>query len=205
MNKILLAGLLLAALTGCKDERETGVKPTNVIDVSAVADPNSFAQPEKVRIEHIDLDLGVDMDARVLRGSALYRLQWLDERASELVLDTRGIDIRSVQGLDGKKWRDLKFKLDDEDAMYGSALRITMKQQLPQVRINYATRPEASGDDRQRTTVHVQPVAGHSCPFLGAPSGYPRRAFHLRCADPHRSVADGVDERRQRPQCEARR
>jgi leukotriene-A4 hydrolase len=145
MNKFLLPVLLLAALTGCKDGRETGVKPANVIDVSVAADPNSFAQPDKVRIEHIDLDLGVDMAARVLRGSAEYRLQWLDEKASELVLDTRGIDIRSVQGLDGKKWRELPFKLDAEDAMYGSALRITMKRQLPQIRIGYATRPEASG------------------------------------------------------------
>ena len=145
MNKLLLAGLLLAALAGCKAEREPDTKTTNVIDATVVADPNSFAQPDKVRIEHINLDLSVDMAAKVLRGSAEYRLQWLDGKANELVLDTRGIDIRSVQGLDGKKWRDLPFKLDAEDAIYGSALRIRMKQQLPQVRINYATRPEASG------------------------------------------------------------
>lgn len=145
MNKLLLAGLLLAALAGCKTERESGAQTANAIDATVVHDPNSFAQPEKVRIEHIDIDLKVDMAARVLHGSAEYRLQWLDDRASELVLDTRGIAIRSVQGLDGKKWRDLPFKLDAEDAIHGSALRIRMKKQLPQVRIRYATRPEASG------------------------------------------------------------
>ncbi len=145
MNRLLIAGLLLAALVGCKAEHATENKTANVIDVSVVADPNSFAQPELVRIEHVNLDLKVDMAARVLAGNAEYRLQWLDDKADALVLDTRGIDIRSVQGKDGKKWRDLPFTLDAEDAIYGSALRIQMKQQLPQVRIHYATRPEASG------------------------------------------------------------
>lgn len=145
MNKFLWTGLLLVALAGCKAEREAETKTANVIDATVVADPNSYAQPEQVRIEHINLDLKVDMAAKVLTGSADYRLQWPDDKARELVLDTRGIDIRSVQGLDGKKWRALPFKLDAEDAMYGSALRIQMKQQLPQVRINYATRPDASG------------------------------------------------------------
>ena len=145
MNRIASVGLLLLALAGCDAGRETETRTSNAIDATPVEDPNSFAQPGKVRIEHIDLDLRVDMEAKVLRGSATYRLQWLDDRARELVLDTRAIDIRSVQGLDGKQWRDLPFKLDAEDPMFGSALRIRMQQQLPQVRIRYSTRPEASG------------------------------------------------------------
>ena len=145
MNRLLIAGLLLAALVGCKAEHATENKTANVIDVSVVADPNSFAQPELVRIEHVNLDLKVDMAARVLAGSAEYRLQWLDDKASELVLDTRGIDIGSVQGLDGKKWLPLKYALDAEHPIYGSALRIRMPKPLTQVRIDYRTRPDASG------------------------------------------------------------
>lgn len=145
MSRMFFTALLFLALLGCRAEQDSDARTANVIDATMAADPNSFAQPDKVRIEHITLDLGVDMPAKVLRGSAEYRLRWMDGKADELVLDTRGIDIRSVQGLDGKKWRALPFTLDAEDAMYGSALRIRMKQQLPQVRINYATRPEASG------------------------------------------------------------
>ena len=37
MNKFLLAGLLLAALAGCKAERETGAETANVIDATPVA------------------------------------------------------------------------------------------------------------------------------------------------------------------------
>lgn len=145
MNKLIVMAVLGLALVGCKPEKTPEAKTANVIDATFVPDPNSFAQPDKVRIEHINLDLKVDMAARVLAGSAEYRLQWLDDKASELVLDTRGIDIRSVQGFDGKKWRALPFTLDAEHTLYGSALRIRMKQQMPQVRIHYATRPEASG------------------------------------------------------------
>jgi aminopeptidase N len=145
MSRTLFTALLCLALLGCRSEQDSDARTANVIDATLAVDPNSYAQPDKVRIGHITLDLGVDMAAKVLRGSAAYRLQWIDDKADELVLDTRGIDIRSVQGLDGKKWRALPFTLDAQDAMYGSALRIRMKQQLPQVRINYATRPEASG------------------------------------------------------------
>jgi aminopeptidase N len=137
--------MLCLALTACKPEQGAEATTANVSDQSYIADPNSYAQPDQVRIEHIRLDLVVNMPQRVVKGSAELSLQWLKPESKQLVLDTRDLKISSVQGFDGKKWRKLGFKLDAADAIYGSALRITLPEQQQRVRIIYQTSTEASG------------------------------------------------------------
>jgi aminopeptidase N len=85
------------------------------------------------------------MQARTLAGSAELFLKWQDDKARELVLDTRDLQIRSVQGFDGKAWKNLSYRLDAADPTLGSALRIKLSSALPRVRIGYSTVPEASG------------------------------------------------------------
>ena len=145
MNRLLAAAMLCLALTGCKSEQGSDAGTANVIDSRFIADPNSYAQPDKVRIAHIRLDLSVNMPQRVLKGSADLALHWLDPEARQLVLDSRDLKISAVQGFDGKKWRKLGYKLDAADALFGSALRISLPEQYPRVRIVYQTSPEASG------------------------------------------------------------
>ncbi len=81
MKRLLSAAMLCLALTGCKSEQGSDAKTANVIDSRFIADPNSYAQPDKVRIEHIRLDLSVDMPQRVLKGSADLALHWLDHES----------------------------------------------------------------------------------------------------------------------------
>src|SRR5205085_5157436 len=108
-------------------------------------DPSSYSQPEKVVITHLALELGVDFAKKVLAGSATYDLDWKDPAATTLVLDTRDLDVASVEGYDNGAWTPLKYALADKDKILGSALSITLPKQLSKVRVNYATRPEASG------------------------------------------------------------
>lgn len=145
MRKFVFIAFFCAVLCGCKAEQKPGAKADNVVDARLVVDPNSYAQIDKVQVEHLRLNLSVDMDSHILKGSADLSLRWLDPKAKELVLDTRALNIISVQGGDGKSWKALGFKLDAADAMYGSALRINMPNAMPRVRIAYATSPEASG------------------------------------------------------------
>ncbi len=145
MKNVLLAAVFCATLLGCKSEKNLDSKANNVVDTRLVVDPNSYAQIDKVQIEHLRLNLSVDMDAHILKGTADLSLQWLDPKAKELVLDTRALNITSVQGGDGKVWKKLNFKVDAANALYGSALRITMPSAMQRVRIAYSTSPEASG------------------------------------------------------------
>ncbi len=112
----------------------------------AETDPHSYAEPRVVTVTSLVLDLGVDFDKRELAGSAELALDWHDPKAHTLVLDTRDLVIDAVAavGADGRE-SAATFTLDARDPIFGSALRITLEQAAPKVRIRYRTQPVASG------------------------------------------------------------
>jgi aminopeptidase N len=108
-------------------------------------DANSYAEPEKVVVTHLTLDLAVDFDKKVLAGTAMLDLDWKDKTAAALVLDSRDLNIARIEGGDGTTWQELKYELAPRDAIFGSKLSIAMPSALAKVRISYSTVPEASG------------------------------------------------------------
>jgi aminopeptidase N len=108
-------------------------------------DVSSYAEPEKVVVKHVALDLGVDFAKKVLAGTATLDLDWKDPAYKTLSLDTRDLDIQKVEGFDGSSWQALQHTLAAKDAILGSRLDIAMPSPMKQVRITYATSPDASG------------------------------------------------------------
>ena len=114
--------------------------------VALAADPHSYAQPDAVRVTHLDLDLKLDFGKRELAGNATLKLDWKDAKAQDLVLDTRDLKIANVEALDGSgKGTPLKFALAPRDKELGSKLTIAAPTHPAAVRITYATVPQASG------------------------------------------------------------
>jgi len=114
--------------------------------VAFAADPHSYAQPEVVKVTHLDLDLKLDFGKRELAGNATLKLDWKDGKAKSLVLDTRDLKIASVESLDAAgKASPLKFALAPRDKELGSKLTIDAPSHPASVRITYVTVPEASG------------------------------------------------------------
>jgi aminopeptidase N len=110
------------------------------------ADPHSYAQPEQVRVTHLDLDLKIDFPHKQLDGRATLKLDWKDANAKTLVLDTRDLKIAKVEAVDGAgKATALKYALAPADKQLGSKLTIQAPQHPAQVRITYTTAPTASG------------------------------------------------------------
>lgn len=58
-------------------------------------DHYSSAEPEKVRVHHLSLDLAVDFERKVVSGSATLLLHHLSDTRS-LILDARSLDITSI-------------------------------------------------------------------------------------------------------------
>ncbi|MGY0634687.1 M1 family metallopeptidase [Luteimonas sp. A478] len=108
-------------------------------------DEHSYAEPHKVVIEDLALDLALDFDTRTLAGTASYTLEWKDGEATELLLDTRDLTIEQVEGEAGSGWQPLEFTLDDEDPVFGSRLIVQTPERPERVRVTYRTAPEASG------------------------------------------------------------
>jgi aminopeptidase N len=152
MRYSVLTICLAAALAGgCqRDAAPTAEPATPAAAAPATADArldeHSYAQPDKVRTQDLALALKVDFDAKTLSGSATYTLEWLDPKATQLVLDTRDLTIEKVVGeREDGKWVDLPFSLAPEDETLGSKLTIEAPQRNPRIRVTYTTSPEASG------------------------------------------------------------
>src|SRR6185312_6318484 len=120
---------------------------TLMLPLAALAnDPNSYAQPDQVRVTHLDLNLNIDFPHKQLDGQATLKLDWKNPQAQSLVLDTRDLEIAKIEavGSDGKA-TPLTYALAPRDKVLGSKLTIAAPKHPAQVRIVYTTSPEASG------------------------------------------------------------
>ncbi|TWI01790.1 aminopeptidase N [Luteimonas cucumeris] len=147
---ILVSCLAIVLAGGCARESATDPSSTAKQDAAVLParnhDENSYAQPDKVKIADLALDLGLDFDKKEIAGTATYTLDWLDKSARQLVLDTRDLTIEKVEGEGADaQWQPLKFALAPRDDKYGSKLTIETPQQFPRVRVTYRTSPQASG------------------------------------------------------------
>ncbi|GGA49169.1 M1 family metallopeptidase [Dyella nitratireducens] len=118
-----------------------------VLPVAAYAnDPYSYAQPDEVRVTHLDLKLKIEFPQRKLEGEATLTLNWKDPKAAVLVLDTRDLSIASVESVDAAgKTAPLTYALAPRDKQLGSKLTIQTPQHPHEIRIAYSTSPNASG------------------------------------------------------------
>ncbi|WP_166212435.1 M1 family metallopeptidase [Cognatiluteimonas telluris] len=143
----------LALLTACAREpgaaMPAATSPAPAKGPAAMAttrDEHSYAQPDKVRISDLALDLAVDFDRKQLSGTATYTLEWLDPQATQLVLDTRDLTITKVEGANREgQWTPLRYALAARDPILGSKLTIQVPERDTSVRVAYTTSPEASG------------------------------------------------------------
>ena len=127
-------------------------KPEPVAVLTAQHDEHSYAQPEKVRISNLALDLSLDFDRKQLAGTATFTLDWsprkaqLDREDASLVLDTRDLGIENIVGDHGDgTWDTLRYDLAPADKILGSKLTVQMPARNTKVRITYRTSPTASG------------------------------------------------------------
>lgn len=130
--------LLPFALVACAAPRPL---PTGQVPESAppVADPHSNGRPAEVRTTHLDLDLTLDFERHIARGTATHHLQRTDPRAP-LVLDTDDLTIESVTDQTGKA---VGFFLGAADPILGRALTIQLDPGVDTVVVHYATSPDA--------------------------------------------------------------
>ena len=143
----------------------------------ARADLHSFAHPEQVRVDHIDLDLTVDFEAKQLSGTATldYRRMPGAPGDAPLVLDTRDLTIVSVEEIAADPHlgiRAIDFTLGEPDPILGRSLTITPELVSSAVRIRYKTSPKASA----LQWLDPPLTAGKTRPFLFSQS----QAIHAR-------------------------
>ena len=110
----------------------------------------TFANTEQFVTRHIALDLDVDFEAEVLRGSVVLNMIVLDSSADQIILDTRDIEVESIVFfLANGDTEAASFEMGDVDAVLGTPLRIAVPERFDisdevAVKVNYKTSPNAS-------------------------------------------------------------
>lgn len=138
-------------------------------------DYHSFANIEQFRVTHIDLDLRVNFEWKVLDGVVGIEFKRLDPRATEFVLDTRDLNITDVSqkasdvlGATSKGepvWVARPFHFQKADPILGRALVIELppsKKPVEYIRIDYQTSPTAAA----LQWLTAKQTAGKHQPFL---------------------------------------
>jgi len=140
------------------------MNPDNLVKRLTDLDSNdrySHSEPDLVCVKHLDLDLTVLFDQRILTGTVDLTLdRWF---CGDLVLDTRNLTIHSAEySVDRQEFRQAPFELGNYNPILGAALRIRIPKKSIVVRVRYSTTPEASGLQWLEPTQ----TAGGQQPFL---------------------------------------
>ena len=144
------------------------------IGPDAHRDIHSFSAPDQIRVKHVDLDLEVRFEQKMLKGTATLELErFSKDAATPLRLDTRDLTIfKAEASADGKTFSETKFELGAADAILGAPLTVQLPAQATHVRITYETSPKASGVQ----WLDPSQTAGKKSPYMFTQS----QAIHAR-------------------------
>lgn len=144
------------------------------------ADPHSYAAPQDAVVTHIDLNLTLDFSQQALQGAATLAIDWKTADAKQLVLDTEGLTIASIDAVDAKGHAEpLSYTLAEAVPAMGAKLTIEAPQQPHAVRIAYTTAPDASG----LQWLAPEQTADHRAPFLFSQSESTHARSWVPCQD----------------------
>jgi leukotriene A-4 hydrolase/aminopeptidase len=129
-------------------------------------DQHSYAEPWKVRIQHLDLDWDVLFERRVLKGAATLTLE--QPYSGPLVLDSRELNVERAE-VNGSP---VRFETGPADPVLGAPLTVHLPDNTRVVRLVYETAPTASG----LQWLTPEQTGGKKHPFLFTQS----QAIHAR-------------------------
>jgi leukotriene A-4 hydrolase/aminopeptidase len=144
---VILLGLFIMA---CRNSSSDNAKGLHPIDAAAktngARDAHSYSNPEEVRVRHVDLNLEVLFDRKVLKGLSTLTIERTAGQADTLKLDTRDLKIAGVTAsVDGTNFAPAQFTLGAADKILGAPLAIQLPPRATKVSIEYETSPNASG------------------------------------------------------------
>ena len=160
MRSLPLAALaFLAACSPATDAPQpkpdrTTVAP--VLDTPEAKDDSSYARPLEARVTHVALNLTADFAAKRLSGTATLDVQARPD-AKEIVLDSKGLEIRAIADADG---RALPWAVGASLPERGEPLTIQLGG-ARKIRIDYRSAPDA---DALQWLTPAQTASGK--PFL---------------------------------------
>ncbi len=105
-------------------------------------DHHSFSKPDEAVTKHLNLNLSVDFEKRVLSGYARYDIE--HNNAERIILDAKDLSIERVTIGSGESEKETTFQLGEEAPYLGQALEIAIENNTKVVTVYYQTAPDAA-------------------------------------------------------------
>lgn len=140
---IMFGAFLAMFMLACENSSESSNSNSDMSNnLTPVRDVHSYAEPDQARITHLDLDIKVDFDQKVILGRASYDLE-VAEGAEKIILDSRDLSIEKVTAgaLDAEK--ELTFEVGAADASHGAPVEIGIEAETRRINVYYQTSPSA--------------------------------------------------------------
>ncbi len=142
---LIVSSLFVMSCQNSPTEKTNSPTAQSVL-ANEARDVHSYSNPEQVRAKHVDLNLEVLFDRKVLKGTATLTIERKQPDATALKLDTRELKIAKAEAsTDGANFAPAQFTLGEADKILGAPLTITLPAQASKVRIEYESSPTASG------------------------------------------------------------
>jgi leukotriene-A4 hydrolase len=165
----IYAAIAIAATlaTSCSMKKESDPRPSIAHDI------HSYANPEQVRVNHLNLDLKIVFEQQTIQGTAILTIEQSGHDSRQLILDSRALQIDLAEvSPDGFKYREAQFSIGKADNILGAPLRINIAPDTKFVKIRYSTDPTATA----LQWLAPEQTAGKQHPFLYTQS----QAIHAR-------------------------
>lgn len=148
-------------------------KSKQPVHTSIAHDIHSHANPDQVRVRHLNLDLTVVFEQQTIQGIAILTLERVARNPKQLILDSRALQIDKTEiSPDGVKYRETPFTIGKADKILGAPLQVNLAPDTKFVKIRYSTDPTATA----LQWLKPEQTAGKQHPFLYTQS----QAIHAR-------------------------
>lgn len=152
--KVFYSVLLAVLVFACSKKNNDMTEATKV----QVDDIHSYARPQEAKVTHLDLDIYVDFENKIISGKTKIHFDAAED-AELLTLDTRGLRIKSIWQENGN---EADYELGPEDKILGRPLNIKIEEDSKAVTIIYET---GAGAEALQWLSPKQ-TAGKEVPFL---------------------------------------
>lgn len=136
-----LALFAASALVACQSN-EPQLSQKEEVVMKYAEDIHSFSNPNEAVVKHLDVQLNVDFDTKIISGVANWTIESA-ETATEIVFDTDDLTIIGVEVGNEESTLPVEFSLTSEDEIKGVGLIVPIDRETKNVVITYETSPSA--------------------------------------------------------------
>src|SRR5436190_4449437 len=95
---VIILSCFTVCLSSCNQKQTSNQTNDSTMHVT---DPHTFARPDEAVVKHLDLDITIDFEQKILSGKATCEIE-KKNNAQQIILDTRDLTIEKVK-LDGNE------------------------------------------------------------------------------------------------------